>query len=224
MYFSFAILCTSILHYTVLIYVKWREGINYAISYSEWEQVLGVSHTTAVKILKECSLNGMIVKERGQYYLNSNGETRQETNKYKINTVPDKKPDEEKELNTKVKSWSSKNITSEERDSNWFKTGVESKLEYNDMYIYLTTKCNVLKEHAQKRINGLNNSEGGQNLVESLMKKAKEKLNKETTQIKQNKNMDKVRMQYEIDNMAKDVVYKPKKDTKKKSSLFGDDD
>ena len=211
----------------VLIYVEWRQGIkdiDYAVSYTEWEQVLGVSHTTAVKILKECTQKGMIVKKRGQYYLDSNGETRQETNQYMINTAPEKEPDFEKEFNFTVKSLNSRVNTSEERDSNWFKTGNESKLDANDMYIYLTTKCSLFKEHAEKRINGLNNSgDGGQNLVTSLMKKANERLDRETHQIVQAKINDEIAMQNMRDSMERQVVYKPQKD-RDMTWLYGDGD
>ncbi|QGS68704.1 hypothetical protein CV093_10170 [Oceanobacillus sp. 143] len=82
----------TIEQFKVLIYVKWRSFSNskkkqsYAISYREWESVLKVSHQTAVKIIEQCCEDGLIKKERGEYYTNCDGEIRQETNKYQISS------------------------------------------------------------------------------------------------------------------------------------------
>ncbi|MEK4245288.1 hypothetical protein MKZ20_08085 [Psychrobacillus sp. FSL K6-2684] len=215
-------------HIKVLIYVKWREGIKgieYAISYSEWEKVLGVSHSTAVKLLNECSQKGMIVKHRGDYYITANGETRQETNRYKVRPdVVSGKFDLQKEVNTIVNSVDLEIKSSEKRKSNWFKTGEESKLHVNDFYIYLTTECTILKTHAKKRIEGLKKSETGLQFYIHTMSKAQEKISLETRDKLIEKVKDEQMMLDMLDDLERPTVsWKQQTNKNDLSDILGDD-
>lgn len=139
----------------VLIYTDWREKINYSVPYFEWANVLGVSSQTAVNLIESCREKGIISKLRGNYYTAVDGSTRQETNRYfvKDSNVKDWNPS--KEMNTALKSMESKQKSTETRPHKWF---TKEYLDENDMYVYLTTKCDALKEHAKARIEGISKS------------------------------------------------------------------
>ncbi len=171
----------------VLTYILWRSTIEYSISYYEWEKILGVSHATAVNIIKECQSKGSIVKQRGDYYTTACGDIRQETNRYSIKETEDVKENKIsllKEINTITKSMSAEDSSNEERPNKWFYTGDESKLDVDDMYIYLTTNCPVLKKHADKRINGLIKTPTGRAVFDNLKQKAEERLKLEQNKVK----------------------------------------
>ncbi|MCQ6264517.1 hypothetical protein M1K46_02400 [Fictibacillus sp. WQ 8-8] len=162
--------------FKVLIYTKWRSFINsdkpsnYRISYDEWESILNVSHQTAVKIIKSCVENGLIIKERGQYYLDSIGKPKQQTNKYTLN----KESNNGKGSASLVEEVSE---STENRSHQWFTRN--SILNVNDMYIYLTTDCETLKQLAAKRIEGISKSSNGKQSMEKLMNEAQAKINRD---------------------------------------------
>lgn len=157
----------SVTELKVLTYVTWRLPLdNYAISYSEWESVLNVSHSTAVRIIEQCHAKGLITKMRGDYYLTESGETRQKTNKYLIPSEIDPK----KEMNTKKKANRASTISTERREHQWFETQIW--LNDNDFYVYVTSKCEFLKAHAERRIHAISISgaKGKRNMIEGLEK------------------------------------------------------
>lgn len=219
----------TIEEFIVLIYVKWRSFENdtdrkYAISYSEWEQVLNVSHQTAVKIIKMCCQKNLIKKYRGDYYINLDGKIRQETNKYEVKEEPSINMfDLHKEINTVSNSMTNESKSVESREHNWFKNGDESKLNENDMYVFMSTKCSVLKKHAQKRIDGLRKTDGGSKLVEYLEKSASKKISDER--------LKKTKPKYsqnDLDEIESYLRYDPRPYINKKnendlSDILGDD-
>lgn len=208
----------------IITYVLWRSQIKYDISYYEWEKILGVSYSTAVKHIQDCHRNGLIVKQRGDYYTTSSGEIRQETNSYKIkkNVDDDNEVDYNKAFNTLSKSMKRESMSKETRKNNWFKTGSkkETRLDENDFYIYQTTKCDVLREQALNRINGLKNTKGGSKLVQYLTKKAKE-----TISLEQRKKCSDIHELVQLEDMLEErpIVYK-KQDTEDYSYMFDDED
>lgn len=157
----------------VLIYTDWRGKINYSVSYREWADVLGVSSQTAVNLIESCREKGFISKHRGDYYKADDGSIRQETNRYfvKHSVGGDWNPD--KEMNTALKSMKSKQNSTETRPHKWF---TKDFIVENDMYVYLTTKCDVLKEHAKSRINGVSTSPSGKEIMEKLRTKTMKKI------------------------------------------------
>lgn len=165
----------TVLELKVAIYVEWRSKIDYDVSYKEWTKVLGVCHQTAVKIISECKDKGLIIKLRGDYYYTSTGEIRQQTNKYKSVT---KQPEfnQQKEINTVVKSMTAQSKSTETRSHKWF---TDSRLDDNDLYIFFTTDCTVLKQHAEKRLKGICKTANGKEAIDKLIKKANEKTLKE---------------------------------------------
>lgn len=208
--------------FKILIYVKFRAGIaDYRISYREWELVLDVSHQTAVKLITECHKKDIIKRLRGDYYTTDAGEVRQEPNRYDVKVVEEKKINLEKEINTTVKSMGSEDKTKETRKSNWFKTGQASKLNADDMYIYLTTSCYVLKKHAEKRINGLNSNENGNKLVEALMKKAKKRIRNEKQKEKPMSDLNILELEFAA--RPSNYKYKKQHNPNDISHILGDD-
>ncbi|ANC78268.1 hypothetical protein ABE65_016255 [Fictibacillus phosphorivorans] len=160
----------------IISYVSWRSQIDYRISYYEWERVLDVSHQTAVKLISECQKKGLIIKHRGDYFITPSGEIRQETNSYEINKKKSTEFNLAKEINTNAKSETKSMMSIETRPNNWFETGDDSWLTENDFYIYLTSKCFVLKEHADKRIAGIQKSECGAQKIKNKMEKAENRI------------------------------------------------
>jgi hypothetical protein len=205
----------------IISYVSWRSQISYRISYNEWERVLDVSHQTAVKLISECQKKGLILKKRGDYYTNAAGEIRQETNGYEINNKKSKDFNLAKEINTNVKSENKSMMSVEVRTHNWFKTGDDSKLNDNDFEVYLTSKCSVLKEHANKRIAGLQKSEGGAQLVKNKMEKAKKR--KQQTTFDKKKLPDRQREMLEDMLDTREVKYISQKSKNDLSHILGDD-
>lgn len=66
-------------------------------------------------------------------------------------------------------------ITSnEKREHNWFNNN--SKIDSNDLYVYMTTKCKILKERALKRINGICKNDAGDKMIENSKKDARKKI------------------------------------------------
>lgn len=159
----------------VLIYVDWRsfsqaeEEVKYAISYKEWEAVLGVSHATAVNIIKDCEREGLIYVKHGQYYTTLDGQVRQETNEYSIKEPSERKPvDLAKQLELSSHFESLRQKSSERRKHNWF--DIDAYINEDDMYIFLTTSCSVLKESAERRSGNIRQSGKGQSLDDALAK------------------------------------------------------
>ncbi|WP_070120430.1 hypothetical protein [Bacillus marinisedimentorum] len=172
---------SSITQLKVLVYVDWRffkgsesEG-TYSITYSEWESVLSVSHQTAVKIIDDCVNEGIIRKHRGQYYTNCHGNVRQTPNRYEVKEEEQPQPvNVEKEINTFLNSATARDNSSETRKHKWFNTVEEENiwLDEDDFYVLLTTNCQILKEHADNRINAISNNPSGQKKMEKLKEKA----------------------------------------------------
>ncbi|WP_422659056.1 hypothetical protein ACK8P5_00450 [Paenibacillus sp. EC2-1] len=159
---------TSVLVLRALIYHDWRSKIDYDISFSEWASILGVSRQTAINVINECTTSGLLSKHRGDYYTEPSGEIRQKTNKYyRKPTAPERSP--QKDKNTRLQSSASEKESREKRQHNWF---TEKFVNVDDMIVYLTTDCSVLKTHAGKRIKAISNSLSGKQRMDSLLSKA----------------------------------------------------
>jgi hypothetical protein len=213
----------------VLIYVKWRsfsnieKKVNYAISFQEWESVLDVSHTTAIKIIESCVTDGLIAKQRGQYYMTFDGQTRQETNKYKvIEEVAEKPLDIAKEINTRIKSIELDDKSTESRSHNWFNN--DSYINEDDCYVYLTTTCNVLNEHAIRRINGVRKNNNGRQIIDNLLKKAEIRIQRERKDEKLRKERAERELIELMELEQRTLIKSTKKRYKDDISLFLDDE
>jgi len=223
---SLLVKAENVTHMKVIIFIRWRESIEYAISYAEWEQVLDVSHQTAVKIIKYCHDNGIITKLRGDYYLTAAGEARQKTNRYLTNDKVVEPIDVNKTINTMVKSQNISEKSIESRKHNWFNTDKDSKLQVQDMYIFFTTRCNYLKEHAYKRINAIESvSEGGKALILDLTNKANVKIKDEKMSREKEKTLHLQRMEAEMESYNRPFIYQKRVDNNDEdlSFLLGDD-
>ncbi|NEU30145.1 hypothetical protein GN156_05040 [bacterium LRH843] len=203
--------------FRVIIYVEWRSfkysesKDNYAISFSEWESVLGVSHQTAVKIINNCCDEGIIKKYRGDYYINPNGEIRQYTNKYEVKQESQQAAiNPVKEIYTEVNAQDSKERSTEKRHHNWFVVDRNVKLNVDDLYIYLTSKCPVLIEHAKKRLEAICNSESGKLAMGALKEKAERRIHEEEVQKQRDEQMvsvfmDERKVQYNKKKASYDI-------------------
>ncbi|WP_336882265.1 hypothetical protein [Priestia koreensis] len=169
--------------FKVLIYTKLRSFENlkedkckYAISFFEWASVLKVTHATAVKIINQCVENKIIIKHSGEYYLTTLGKVRQDTNKYELKTETEFE-DSEHEVETQapdddiyVKEY---HKSTEQSTHGWFYKKSNYRLTPNDMVVYFTTECNVLKKHAEKRIRAVSKSSKGKAAMDNLMNEAR---------------------------------------------------
>jgi hypothetical protein len=205
----------------IISYVSWRSKIDYAISYNEWEQVLDVSHQTAINLISECQKKGLIIKHRGDYYITASGEIRQETNSYEINNKKSTEFNLAKEINTFAKSETKSMMSIETRPNNWFETGDESWLTENDFYIYLTSKCSVLKEHAAKRIAGIQKSVGGAQKIKNKMEKAKKRKQQATFDNKKLSDSQRDMLEDMFD--TREATYISQKSKNDLSHILGDD-
>jgi hypothetical protein len=68
----------------ILIYTKWRENIDYAISLEEWSNVLDISVATVKRLMNGYEKQGKLIVVHGEFYQDNKGRTRQRMNKYKI--------------------------------------------------------------------------------------------------------------------------------------------
>ncbi|MEK4346726.1 hypothetical protein [Paenibacillus sp. FSL P4-0184] len=169
----------SVIELKVLTYVEWRSKISYSIAYSEWECVLDVCHQTAVNIISDCNNKGLIKKHRGDYFTTSSGDIRQETNKYYRKSI-EQEPIFEKKENTVLKLMKSSSESTETRLHKWFS---DEFLDENDMYVYITTTCDLIKKQAKKRIDAISKNASGKPRMDKLLKRANEKLKKEESEM-----------------------------------------
>lgn len=70
--------------FKIFVYVSWRQNIDYAISFEEWSNVLGISVATAKRLMKDYEEQGKLFVVHGEFYRDEKGRTRQTMNKYKI--------------------------------------------------------------------------------------------------------------------------------------------
>ncbi|MGG1400169.1 hypothetical protein ABE288_20455 [Bacillus salipaludis] len=195
--------------FKVLIYVKWRsfsntkDRIEYAISFQEWASILKVTHATANKLIDGCVEDGLIVKHSGQYYTTFDGKIRQETNRYVVKEEEEQKPfDIIKEVNISLHYDNLKVKSKEKRKHNWFTPN--SKINDNDVYVYKTTNCLYLREHAKKRIDAISMNENGKKMIENFFEKANQRLKKEEQEKKVQEERDKEMVaQFEDDRFRK---------------------
>ncbi|WP_339181825.1 hypothetical protein [Paenibacillus sp. FSL R5-0701] len=162
--------------FKVLIYTAWRQNIKYSIPFSEWASVLGISSQTAVTLIETCREKGIISKQRGEYYTKPDGSIRQETNRYSVQTKNKDEWNSNKEMNKALKSMSSEQKSFETRTHNWF---TDKYLDKDDMYVYLTTKCEILEEHALARIKGISKSPSGKAKMDKLYSLGMQKIQQE---------------------------------------------
>jgi len=142
----------------VLVHIKWREKINYTISYNEWKNVLNISERTAIRLITEMIEDGAIYCQSGKYYTTEDGQVRQERNKY--STEVSKKEDKEYEMGIVAQEKKSRAVTNLlEKTSDirmWTRMNIFDRgmdLGEEDMEIYLTTDCDVVRREADKRFN-----------------------------------------------------------------------
>lgn len=159
----------------ILTYIVWRKGIEYSISYAEWASVLGVSDTTAKQMIARACEENLITKKRGKYYLNAEGEPRQQMNSYSVKEQKNKTINSNKEENIKMRDAGAKLVCSEKRKHNWYDSN--SKINEDDVYIYLTSESSVLKERAEKRMNAISQaSPGGNSMISEFIRKANQRI------------------------------------------------
>lgn len=169
----------------VLTYIKWRHNINYSICFEEWANVLGVSPRTAKRIIKSLKEEGVINVKSGDYYTDWDGNVRQEINQF---SLPNKEEESKDEYKPTFEQWLRKMVSVAElmattTDSRMkerpelFSYG--SDLSEEDMYIYLTTECPIVKEWGKKRYDAISKKPKGKEKVESWKVKAMKRIAEE---------------------------------------------
>jgi len=166
----------------VLTYIMWRYNIDYSISFDEWANVLQVSVSTAKRIIKSLKEEGLIDVVSGTYYTDLDGKVRQEINKYGISKEVEEDKDAYKPTITGkqrkfMKVLELMTLTTDNRiveRNNLLDYG--SKLGVEDMIIYLTSDCTVVKEYGKKRFDAIKKNAKGKAMVEAWETKAKEQI------------------------------------------------
>lgn len=166
----------------VLTYIMWRYNIDYSISFDEWSNVLQVSVSTAKRIIKSLKEEGLIDVVSGTYYTDLDGKVRQEINKYGISKdVEDDKDAYKPTVTGKQRKFMKvlelMTLTTDKRiveRNNLLDFG--SKLGVEDMIIYLTSDCAVVKEYGKKRFDAIKKNAKGKAMVEVWETKARKKI------------------------------------------------
>lgn len=176
----------------VITYILWRANLKntrdfiYCISFPEWANVLQVSERQAIRIIDSLKREKVIKVTSGAFYFDNNNQIRQEMNKY---AMPEPKGEDGNDYKPTMSGRNRKIVavaellinTIDERvkvRSNLFDYG--SALGVEDMIIYKTTECKLVKEQGKKRFNSLSKSESGKAMVESWTRKAKKEIDKAT--------------------------------------------
>ncbi|WP_281658225.1 hypothetical protein [Halobacillus sp. Cin3] len=208
--------------FRTLVYILWRQTIDYQISYLEWSSVLNISHQTAINNIKDCVEAGLIKKERGQYYIDSFGDIRQETNRYTTNQDEETSGDEDDERDLVHGDYIDKleSECTEIRNHNWY--GRKNRLNANDFIIFLTTNSKNLKEAATARVNAIERSgEGGKTLIENLSNEAKKEIAAKERQERINEKLEKkIAEDLSDESFHRTVEYKKRKHKKDISHLL----
>jgi hypothetical protein len=87
-----------------------------------------------------------------------------------------------KEINVRLTVYELKEKSKETRKHNWFTE--DSKIDVDDIHVYLTTNCPYLLDYAKKRIDGISKTEGGKKMILNFMEKAKQRIKREETEKK----------------------------------------
>ncbi|MEK4355126.1 hypothetical protein MKX41_30520 [Paenibacillus sp. FSL R5-0475] len=193
-------------HFRAMIYAEWRmfrdhddfEG-KYRISLDEWEKAMGVSHATAVKLIKELDELNLVDKKRGAMYQDVYGKPKRETNQFSVVSEKERQKREKntdtnereetlaKEVNRHLSSAEAMENVTDERvhETNLFNPDRSVYLDAYDMYVFVTTKCKVTLDHVNKRLDKMNESKPGKRkeLID-LGNKEKSRRDKETSAIK----------------------------------------
>lgn len=163
----------------ILTYVQWRHNIGYGVCFDEWANVLQVSPSTAKRIIKSLKEEGIINVKSGEYYTDTDGNKRQKPNQYSIKA---QREEDEDGYNPTVTQRQNKFMkvadllmaTTDNRMRsrlNLFEYG--SDLSEEDMYIYLTTECPIVKEWGKKRFDAISKNVSGKAMVEDWESKAR---------------------------------------------------
>ncbi|QGS68705.1 hypothetical protein CV093_10175 [Oceanobacillus sp. 143] len=77
------------------------------------------------------------------------------------------------------------------------------------MYIFFNTKCNILKEYATKRIDGISSKSNGKKVIEKLKAKAKARIQLEERDKRLQQERDERIKQDLLDNLEREKRYRP---------------
>lgn len=204
----------------ILTYIVWRKGIKYSISYAEWASVLGVSDATAKQMIARACEENLIIKNRGQYYVNAEGEPRQQMNSYSVKEQKNKTINSNKEEKVKLRDVGAKLACSEKRKHNWYDSN--SKINEDDVYIYLTSESSTLKERAEKRMNAISQSSpDGNRMISEFIRKANQRIYKDKVAERQ----EEASVRRYIDEMSNDreFVFQKQVTNDDYSYLLGDE-
>ncbi|WP_024985476.1 hypothetical protein [Brevibacillus borstelensis] len=168
----------------VLTYIKWRHNINYSICFEEWANVLGASPRTAKRIIKSLKEEGVINVKSGEYYTDWNNNVRQEINQF---SLPEEKEELDDDYKPTVTQRQRKMVsvaelltkTTDKRMVDRPELFVYGDLSEEDMYIYLTTECSIVKEWGKKRFDAISKKPKGKEMVENWEMKAKKRIENE---------------------------------------------
>lgn len=213
----------------VLTYIAWRYKIDYSISFDEWENVLQVSERTAKRLIKSMKEEGLIDVVSGQYYTTLDGQIRQEINKYGIAKEVEEDEDAYKPTVTGrqrkfMKVAELLMATTDKRiveRSNLL--DYDSKLGVEDMVIYLTSDCPIVKEYGKKRYDGISRKAKGKSMVEAWEAKARKEIANES-QPSEPKISKPVQPSYEHEPVTEVEVKVNKSMVEIDTSLFDSDD
>ncbi|HFK1531049.1 TPA: hypothetical protein ACGXM6_004864 [Bacillus cereus] len=161
----------------VIVYTLWRGNIGYRISYGEWVNVLCMSTLTAKRKIKEHEEKGFLKVIRSKRHQNERGEVRQEINFYEIKKEKTQQPEKRvRQLDDSRGILLSEKVIDGRLKKRPNILDWNKRLDAEDMYIYLMTDCDVVKEFGDRRFKAISSKGGGKAMVESWKREAESRI------------------------------------------------
>lgn len=167
----------------VLMHTVYRGNIDYKISNSEWANVLQVTERTVTRDKEHWS--NFVTETKGKKYIDELGKPRQEPSTYRVGEeeniirISPKKDDKAKQgTDNNIKNCTDKRFI---ENPNLFIS--RSLLSKNDMYLWLSTDCEVAKAQGQKRFDMISNTSNGRDMVADWKQQAQAMIKKEEERV-----------------------------------------
>jgi hypothetical protein len=156
----------------VLMHTLYRQKISYRVSNAEWANVLQVSEKTVIRDKEKWS--AFVTEIKGKKYRDKKGNARQEPSTYIVGEtnseeIQYKGVKAEVEIQRFIKDCTDKRF---DKNPNLFLS--KSKLTAYDMYLWMTTNCEIAKAQGEKRFDLIINSKskGGKAMIEDFKREA----------------------------------------------------
>ena len=169
---------------------RWQHAKDKTFSLSEWANMLGVARSTMQRIFDRMEEKNLLYIESGKQYQTSNGDIRQENNKYYLVGVDDdgrQTDDIDTDIDTKKKQIASQLLTNRHSDRQASKPITnniitdsrvlerdnliddDKRMNEDDFWIYVTTEDPVVKRLADERFARISKTQNGKKFVDNML-------------------------------------------------------